>query len=176
MDDRMTPELLQSLLDEHAAVLELFASQWADSPEDCVQEAYVELVRQRHLPDRIGCWLFRVVRNRAISQRRASQRRQRYESAAAHERAAWFQPAANVLVDAETLTDALRGLEAELREVVVAKIWGDLTYEEIAEVVGVSKSSVHRRYEAGLSKLRERLGLTWLNKNQTPNSMNSNAS
>ena len=35
--------------------------------EDSVQEAFVELSRQRTLPRQPVAWLFRVVRNRAIS-------------------------------------------------------------------------------------------------------------
>lgn len=173
MDQRVTPELLHRLLEQHAAALELFASQWTDTPEDCVQEAFLQLARQPRLPEQVLPWLFRVVRNRAVSQRRSAQRRQRHESAAAAERASWFRPADNLLVDAETLTQALRSLDEELREILVARIWGGLTYEQIAEVTGVSKSSIHRRYEEGLRRLRDRLGITWLTHTTTPSSPNS---
>jgi RNA polymerase sigma-70 factor (ECF subfamily) len=44
--------------------------------------------------------------------------------------------------------------------VLVAKVWGKLTLEQIADVVGISKSAVHRRYEAALQALREKLGVT----------------
>lgn len=174
MTRRVTSELLDRLLRENAAALELFASQWTKTPEDCVQEAFIQLVKQKQLPDRIVPWLFRVVRNGAISQRRATQRRQLHESAAANERPSWFQATENHLIDDESLTDALRSLSDDHREVIVAKLWGGLSYEQIAEVIGVSRSSAHRRYEDGLRILRERLGLTWLDKNTT-NSMNSSA-
>ena len=60
------PELLGRLFDEHAAALVLYARQWSDAPEDVVQEAFVQLARQRIVPDRVVPWLFRVVRNGAI--------------------------------------------------------------------------------------------------------------
>lgn len=173
MSDAVTPDLLERLLNEHAAALELFASQWTVAAEDCVQEAFIQLVKQKRMPQRVVPWLFRVVRNGAISQQRAAARRRRHESAAADERPSWFKAAEQNLVDDETLTDALRTLSDDHREVIVAKLWGGLTYEQIAEVIGVSKSSVHRRYEAGLRVLRERLGLTWLD-NKTMSSLNSN--
>jgi RNA polymerase sigma-70 factor (ECF subfamily) len=170
MSNQVTPELLQRLLDEHGAALELFASQWTEAPDDCVQEAFLQLVRQPTPPERVVPWLFRVVRNRAISLRRASQRRQRHESAVATERPSWFQSEENGVVDDEMLTAGLRALSDEHREVIVARIWGGLSFEQIAEVIGASRSSAHRRYEAGLGELRERLGLTWLNKDKTANS------
>jgi len=163
MTQPVTPELLSSLLDEHGSALELFASQWTGMPEDCVQEAFLQLVRQSKPPDQVVPWLFRVVRNRAISLRRSSQRRQRHESAAAIERASWFQPVPRSPIDDAKLTEALRSLSDEHREVIVAKIWGGLSYEQIGEVVGTSRSSAHRRYEAGLRILRERLELTCQN-------------
>ncbi len=58
MSNQLTPELLQRLLDEHGAALELFASQWTEAPEDCVQEAFLKLVGQRKPPDRVVPWLF----------------------------------------------------------------------------------------------------------------------
>ena len=48
--DRAGPELLARLLDQHAAALALYARQWCDSPEDVVQDALLELVRQPKLP------------------------------------------------------------------------------------------------------------------------------
>ena len=67
-------------------------------------------------------------------------------------------------MELEEVTSALRQIDEQLREVVIARIWGGLAFEQIAAVVGTSTSTAHRRYEAGLLKLRERLGVPW-NKN-----------
>ena len=60
-------ELLGRLFDRHAAVLELYARQFCDCPEDVVQETLIELAGQPRSPDDPAAWLFRVVRNKAIS-------------------------------------------------------------------------------------------------------------
>ena len=39
------PELIGRLLDRHGAALELYARQLCQCPDDCVQEALVELAR-----------------------------------------------------------------------------------------------------------------------------------
>jgi len=40
-------ELLGRLLDEHGPALALYASQWTDAADDCVQEALIELAGTR---------------------------------------------------------------------------------------------------------------------------------
>lgn len=150
-------ELLAAMLDEHGGALELFAAQWSDSPEDCVQEAFVELARQAEVPRNPAAWLYRVVRNRAIGRARSAQRRRRHERLAASLAPAWSRPADEPAVTAAELAAALDTLDESLREVVVARTWGGLSFEQIAEVVGASTSAAHRRYEAGLAALRRSL-------------------
>lgn len=154
-------EFLSRLLDEHAAALELYAAQWSAVPEDIVQEAFVELVRQEEPPQRVVPWLFRVVRNRAVSETRSAHRRRRHERAAAELMSTWFSVDNGRSLDAETATHVLKSLPVEQREVIVARIWGGLTFEEIAEVMETSSSTAHRWYEAGLETLRDKLGVSW---------------
>jgi RNA polymerase sigma factor (sigma-70 family) len=159
----MDSDWLGRLVDRHAAALELFARQWCDTPEDVVQEAFVKLAAQRTPPENPAAWLFRVVRNAALNAAQAARRRRRYETAAAESRA-WFQAKRTVTssdaLDPETAAAELRTLPLEQREVIVAHLWGGLSFEEIAVVSGCSASTAHRLYSAGLSMMRERLGVT----------------
>src|SRR6516165_3095332 len=155
----MGPELLGRLVDHHAAALVLYARQWCVTPEDVVQEAFLKLVAQRPPPDNPAAWLYRVVRNAARSAARSARRRQRYEAAAAARAPAWFDDANADGLDAATATEALQDLPPDEREVIVAHLWGGLTFEQIAEVAGCSPSTAHRRYAAGLANLRERLAI-----------------
>jgi RNA polymerase sigma-70 factor (ECF subfamily) len=167
MNPPVGPEQLASLLDAHGAALELFAAQWSPTPDDCVQEAFIELARQAQSPDRVVAWLYRVVRNRAISHARSAGRRRKYESAVAAQSSTWFEPSPGSSLDAASATEALQDLSPQHREVIVARIWGGLSFEQIAELVGSSVSTAHRRYGEGLTHLRERLGWTWLVKDST---------
>jgi RNA polymerase sigma factor (sigma-70 family) len=153
----MTPERLGRLLDERAAALTLFARQWCAAPEDVVQEAFVKLAAQRPPPNDPVAWLFQVVRNGALSAARAERRRRRHEADAAATRPAWFAPAEHATLDGEAAAAALEALPAEEREVVVAHLWGGLSFEQIGRVAGVSPSTAHRRYLKALTALRERL-------------------
>ena len=130
--------------------MELFARQWCDCPDDVVQEALIELVAQPRTPDDVAAWLYRVVRNKAITAWRSAQRRRRHETEAVAHRSAAFERSAADRIDAGVAAAALDSLSIELREVVVARIWGGLTFQQIGRLVGVSDSAAHRRYEAGL--------------------------
>jgi RNA polymerase sigma-70 factor (ECF subfamily) len=163
----MGPELLGRLVDQHAAALVLYARQWCAAPEDVVQEAFLKLVRQRPPPDNPAAWLYRVVRNAAVSAARTARRRQRYEAAAAAQAPAWFDDAGADGLDAETAAEALQALPPDEREVIVAHLWGGLTFEQIAELAGCSASTAHRRYAAGLAALRERLAIPCRNRGTT---------
>jgi RNA polymerase sigma-70 factor (ECF subfamily) len=159
----MGPEQFGRLVDEHSAALVLYARQWCTVPEDVVQEAFLKLVRQRTAPADPVPWIYRVVRNTAISAARSQRRRGRHEGAAAGQNRAWFLPSLDGL-DARLATDALERLPPEQRETIVAHLWGGLTFEQIAKVAGTSSSTAHRTYMAGLTALRERLGITCTNR------------
>jgi RNA polymerase sigma-70 factor (ECF subfamily) len=150
----ITPETLGRLYRQHAPALRLFARQWA-AAEDVVQEAFLKLARQVPPPEQPLPWLYTVVRNEALAARRGdARRRQREVRAGAAE--AWFVRADDRL-DAAEATRALAELHLELREVVVARVWGGLTFDEIARLVGCSLPTAHRRYQAGLTQLHARL-------------------
>jgi RNA polymerase sigma-70 factor (ECF subfamily) len=165
----MGPDQLGRLIDAHAAALVLYARQWCASPEDVVQEAFVKLAGRPAPPDPVLPWLYRVVRNAALSARRAEIRRRHHESIAAARQPAWFLPAEGTALDGATVAAALQLLPLEQREVLVARLWGGLTFEEIADLNGTSSSSTHRLYHAGLAALRERLRVPCPNSPSNPN-------
>ncbi len=161
------PELLERLAREHAAALVLYARQWCAAPEDVVQDAFVKLVAQKKPPDNPLPWLYRVVRNAALMANRADRRRRHRETVAAARAPTWFVDADTDGLDAAATAAALRSLPPEQGEVIVARIWGGLTFEQIGTVAGCSAATAYRAYVAGLSALRERLGVSCPNRPTT---------
>jgi RNA polymerase sigma-70 factor (ECF subfamily) len=150
-----TPAWLARLLKDHGAALVLYARQWCQWPEDAVQEALLKLVAQRQPPTHVVAWLYRVVRNEAMSAERQQRRRAKREMRAAAPEA-WFETGASTLA-AQAAASALSALALDLREVVVARLWGNLTFSQIAELTGTSLSTAQRRYEQGIRELQARL-------------------
>jgi RNA polymerase sigma-70 factor (ECF subfamily) len=151
------PEAVTRLWDEQSAALVLYARQWCQAPEDVVQEAFLLLLRQAIAPDNPVGWIYRVVRNRAINAARSGRRRASREAAVAAQDEAWFVAAADDRLDAVAATEALQYLPIEQREIIIARLWGGLSFEEIARLSGDSISNVYRCYRRGLAVLRERM-------------------
>ena len=156
----LSPEAVTRLWDEHRSVLVLYARQWCDAPEDVVQETFLLLVRQVVAPENPVGWLYRVVRHRAMNAARSRGRQSRRENAAAARGEPWFEPAEGDRLDAVAATDALKHLPIEQREVIVARVWGGVAFEEIARLSEMSLSKVYRSYQRGLAVLRERLDVS----------------
>lgn len=151
------PTELGRLFDAHAARLVLYARQWLTRPaaEDVVQEAFVRPMGQRSAPENPRAWLFTVVRNAAISDLRGERRR--IEREQGRDEPALFDRAIDTPLAAQEASAALTTLPGELREVLTLRIWGALTFQEIAAVTQTPLSSVHFRYQQALRDLRTRL-------------------
>jgi RNA polymerase sigma factor (sigma-70 family) len=153
---------LSDWFDAHCAPLVLYARQWLDgaAAEDVVQEVYVRLMLQRMKPANVKAWLYKSVRNGAISHARSRSRRENREQATFRGKAPWFEAGGEDWLDAEAAREALQSLPPAQREAIVLRIWSDLTLKEIAQVTGSSVSTVFDQYRAGLRALRERMGVS----------------
>ena len=150
-------ERLEWLLKRHAAALELYARQFCRWADDVVQEAVIELAAQREAPkDDVG-WLYGTVRHKAITAARREQRRKRRETRVAETRPESFSGLAEQSVDARIAVSVLQTLPEEQREVIVARVWGGLSFQQIAGLARTSDSTAHRRYQAGLAAIRKKL-------------------
>ena len=151
------PEL-KRLLETHSGALLLYARQWHRDPDDALQESLVELLRQDTVPDQPVAWLFTTIRRRAINLARAEQRRDRHQREAGAKRPAWFEERRDAPFESGELEALLQQLPHLEREIVVAHIWGGLSFQQIAELVDSSSSAVHRKYQRALQQLSKRAG------------------
>lgn len=124
--------------------------------EDCVQEAFIKLATQNPIPDSAVAWLMTCVRTTAIDAIRSHKRRTRRETQVATQATAWFQPNSFASADDRVeLQNALQQLDSETRDIVIGHLWNELTFRQLAEVIDLSPATVHRRYEQGLTQLRQ---------------------
>jgi RNA polymerase sigma-70 factor, ECF subfamily len=131
-----------------------------EDAEDVVQEVFLAAVRSRErLSDvhDLTAYLFAALQRAAV---RCAQRRGRAfpaSSTAANEAVAPVERVAPDNPDWHRLQQAIRSLPDEQREVVTLKIDGELTFAQIAEVMGVSISTAASRYHYALKKLKTSL-------------------
>ncbi len=139
----------------------LFARQWDENgAEDVVQTALMKFWQcfdHATPPDNAKAWLFQTVRNELKYRTRQQTTSKKHLEIHAQSKTPWFWPTPETKIDAATVAEELVLLPLEFREVIVAKIWGDLTFDEVATLLGISRSSAHRRYLEGLEQLRKRV-------------------
>lgn len=147
---------LTALFAAHAGPLTLYARQFdAGEAEELVQEAFVRLLTESAEPPNVRAWLVVTLRRLAIDRQRSWLRRLRRERSKG--RSEWFVPAADDSIDARHAVELLRHLPARQREVIVLRVWNDLTLEQIAGVLKIATSTAHADLHAGLSRLKHEL-------------------
>jgi RNA polymerase sigma-70 factor (ECF subfamily) len=156
---RADEEPWQTCYRQLAPKLLLFARQWVSSvsdAEDVVQSAFVKFWRHRpeaspeHYP-----LLYSAVRSCALDLIRTDSRRGRREQTVAESiDEPFFDASIEQHEDAEAIAAALERLPGPQREVVVLRIWGELTFAEIATALGDSINTVASRYRYAIEGLR----------------------
>lgn len=146
---------LTELIENHAGSLRLWVRSRCSSAEDVVQDAFCRLAVEEPPPDNPVAWLYRVCRNLAERQRIGDARRRNREH-----RWAPAEVTKNNSIDPLELVDTLAAVEMlndELREVLIARLWGQLSLEDVAKLCGISTTTAFRRYETALRTLRTML-------------------
>ncbi len=158
MDIFPTSSAWHDWLRSHARRFLLYARQQtrneADA-EDVLQESLVDAWRRgggAEPPD--TALVFATIRRRAIDAARRADRRERRELASAPDEP-WLAPAA--ADDDAELERAVKNLPDIYREVVTLKVWGELTFQQIADTVGIPLNTAASRYRYALDHLREAL-------------------
>jgi len=143
----------ERLYDEKAAALLLYGRALGLShaeAEDVLQETFVALLALPEAPSQPEHYLVRAFRNRTLNYRRGFWRRVAREFEAKH----WFEPAEARSELEERAVECLRQLPPEQREVLVLKVWHEMTFDAIATLLELSPNTVAGRYRYGLQKLR----------------------
>jgi RNA polymerase sigma-70 factor (ECF subfamily) len=145
---------------EVAPGLVLFARQFVQSmadAEDIVQEAFVRFWRKQHsIANR--ALLFATVRSIALDLLRRDTRRARREANASLDAEQTTTPRFDFDDDQQrALSAAVDRLPPDQREVLVMKIWNELTFADIATVLGISQNTAASRYRYALAALKKSL-------------------
>ncbi|HEY2574240.1 MAG TPA: sigma-70 family RNA polymerase sigma factor [Verrucomicrobiaceae bacterium] len=146
---------------QHAGRLLLFARQWlpgrADA-EDVVQAGFVKFWRNK--PDATDAdtpLLYAAVRCAALDLLKRNARRVRREDQAALETDdVWWD--ADSIAGKEMAGDiqqALGRLPEAQREVIVLRVWAELSFAEIAAILGENVNTITSRYRYALAHLKK---------------------
>ena len=161
-------------LSEHGGRLLLFARQQtrsAHDAEDVLQEALVKLAKKVGDGTFDGgqeSWLpyvYTSIRRCSIDLGRKDDRRRRREEKVEGDKMIhtggstdpWFHSGSSEDESRLFIEQGLKSLPGKFSEVIVMKIWGERTFAEIGETLGISQNTVASRYRYGLEALRKAL-------------------
>jgi RNA polymerase sigma-70 factor (ECF subfamily) len=160
MDECPTEAQWRCWLESSAPKFLLFARQKTGSEadaQDLVQESVVEAIRRlggNQIP--APALVFATIHRRAIDLARREARRTGRERAASTSGAElWFDTNVEEQERAKLIQSVMMKLPENYREVIALKIWGELTFSEIAESLGISANTAASRYRYALEALRK---------------------
>lgn len=146
-------------LEEHASQFLLFARQQTRSEadaQDLVQEAVLESLERhgRHEPPPLPL-VYATMRRRAVDLARSEQRRAGREQTAAPQSEQWFDTSVEDRELQQLVEDAMKRLPDTYRQVITLKLWGGLTFAEIAGALAIPAATAASRYRYGLLELKK---------------------
>ena len=153
-------------LAENGPRLLLFARGWSNSrqdAEDLVQEAILRMWHYQAEKDGSPPDLplvFSTIRFCGLNLHRSETRRRKREESVIYLndfQDVWLDPVLEEDEEAEILRDAVQNLSQKLREVVVMKFWGGLTFLQISETLAISPNTAASRYRYALEQLSHEL-------------------
>ena len=159
-------------LAEYGAQLLLYARQQCRSEadtEDVLQEALVQLVHAVEggsftgARDQWRSYAYTAIRHLAMDRGRREQVRRNYAAAQQEvqsegvEETPWLSSAADDEYLRKRLESMLRKLPSEFAEVVVLHIWGEHSFQQIADMTCNKLSTITSRYRYALQALRKEL-------------------
>jgi RNA polymerase sigma-70 factor (ECF subfamily) len=144
------------LYEKHGRALVAYA--WCfvrdhSAAEDLLHQVFVRLLRGNiEITGAPVTYLYRAIRNSALNYRRDRSREVDLEP-----EAGWLESPPGMEEIGMALQSILRDLPDEQREIVVLRVWSQMSFEEAATLLGISPNTAASRYRYGLMKLRERL-------------------
>ena len=162
MDEKQRQLEWPRWLEEHASKFLLFARQQTRSEadaQDLVQESVLEAIQRRgeHTPPPPAL-VFATIHRRAIDLARRNGRRAGRENAAfAEPPEPWFDTSVEDRERALLIQCAMAKLPEIYRQVVTLKLWGGLSFAEIAGTLCIPANTAASRYRYALVELRKQM-------------------
>lgn len=168
-----TTKKWEDWIEEHGSKLLLFARQQSRSladAEDILQESLIKLARKLSDGSFVGGeesflpFLYSSIRRLAIDYGRKNDRRQRREEIVASDEhlhnpvdEPWFEKHEIEDETKDVLEQCLKEIPDKFSEVIIMKVWGERTFAEIGEILGVSQNTAASRYRYGIEGLKKKM-------------------
>lgn len=100
-------------------------------------------------------WIFRIARNAVIDHYRTKKEGSDIEDAYDIDDGTDIARDVDAKMTLEKLETYLHGLEEEQRDIIIMRVWQELSYKEIAEITGKTEAGCKMAFSRALKKLRQ---------------------
>jgi len=156
--------LFERLLENRKTVFWICLGYARDSveAEELAQEVFFKAwsrIDSLRTPERYREWLFRVARNTCLDSQKKKRLRRLFEAKSSREPRDEKTPEALVILHDELrlLKKAVQALPNKMRGAFILREYGELSYQEIADVLGIKEGTVMSRLNGAREKIRERM-------------------
>lgn len=157
-------ELFERLLENRKMVFWICLGYARDSveAEELAQEVFFKAwsrIDSLRTPERCRGWLFRVARNTCLDSQKKKRLRHIFEANSPREARDEKTPEALIVLRDELrlLKKAVRTLPNKMRSTFILREYGELSYQEIADILGIKEGTVMSRLNGAREKIRERM-------------------
>jgi RNA polymerase sigma-70 factor (ECF subfamily) len=157
-------ELFEQVLENRKTVFWICLGYARDSveAEELAQEVFFKAwsrIDSLRTPERCREWLFRVARNTCLDSQKKKRLRRLFEANSPREARDEKTPEALIILRDELrlLKQAVRALPNKMRSTFILREYGELSYQEIADILGIKEGTVMSRLNGAREKIRERM-------------------
>jgi len=151
---KLDREQIRQLYEQHGRGLIAYACAFLPgfaSAEDVMHQVFERLLRGNlEIQGSPVPYLYRAVRNAALNDIRNRSRDVELDGA-------WLESPPGMEEAGIVLQSVLRALPLEQREAITLRVWGQMTFDEIAATLAIPPKTAESRYRYGLMKLRDQL-------------------
>ncbi len=140
-----------------------FKIQHQETAEDLVTQVFIKALEKISSFDiskgTFQAWIYQIARNKVIDHYRTVKKVSNIDDVWDLQDGTDIErdiDIKNRLLDVE---EYLKNLKAEQREVIIMRVWQDMSYKEIAEALGKTEASCKMKFSRTINKLRDEMPL-----------------
>jgi RNA polymerase sigma-70 factor (ECF subfamily) len=123
-------------------------------------KAYENIKTYRSTKASFSVWLYKIARNTVIDHYRTRKMTSNIEDVWDLKDNTDIAENTDVKIKMEEISEYMKELSSDQRDIIIMRIWQGLSYKEIAKILGKKEASCRMLYLRGINKLKDKISLS----------------